>query len=290
MSGLRARAQRLLAEEDPIEKPTPATKRRDPIFLWGKLILRSLVYLQTVRAEMIEEFLCGRDNNNNKPNNRQNNKNSNKIDSKPSQPWSPDQMNHFGIGNPLPTSTTRKFLVTLAKCLHPASQLIMRAGKGSYWWTCHDCGARWNRVALKSDESVCRVFVDKDAPLLWAKNGMATHLPTQLPPPKSQPHRATIEVEIVWRSAWSDFPEPTPEPTRTKAPSAPTTPGASSSSRSQERRRSASVRRQAPESVVKIEKESRRQMEVDARTVTIRSDDSDDFEEINPVSPLQASQ
>ncbi|CAE8697324.1 unnamed protein product [Polarella glacialis] len=274
---LRARAQRLIENESQAENSQKKNLvKREPIQLWQKLILRALVYIQTVRQEMVEEHLCSRSSDAPLP--QAKNKKHADSKNKTSQPWTPEQIHHFGIGNPLPSSNTRKFLKSLSVCRHPASQLVMRAGKGSFWWACHDCGARWNRIDTKTNEPVCRVFVDENAPLLWAKNGMATYLPTQLPPPKSQLHRETIEVEIVWTSV--------AKPRQTTSPPA-TGPDASSSSNRAappERPRSASVRRRATESVATIENESKRQMEVDARVVSIQSDDSGDFEEINPVT------
>ena len=57
-----------------------------------------------------------------------------------------------GIGQPLPRSKACKsWPKEPLDCAHEESQLRQRGSKDSFWWTCLQCGSRWQRVEWEPD-------------------------------------------------------------------------------------------------------------------------------------------
>ena len=51
---------------------------------------------------------------------------------------------------PLPRSTARKHDVEPNRCQRPVEKIRARGGM-TYWWTCEDCGSRWERTAAPEE-------------------------------------------------------------------------------------------------------------------------------------------
>ena len=54
--------------------------------------------------------------------------------------------NLTGVGHRLSNSVARNWPMDTRTCSHPMTQMVACGNASAYWWTCHNCGARWNRV------------------------------------------------------------------------------------------------------------------------------------------------
>ena len=62
-----------------------------------------------------------------------------------------------GIGRPLKRSTAcATWRYTPSECQHDDDKLRQRGSKDQFWWTCLDCGSRWERVEWQADEQINR--------------------------------------------------------------------------------------------------------------------------------------
>ena len=60
-----------------------------------------------------------------------------------------------GIGQPLSRSVACKtWHAEPAVCAHSDDKLRQRAGRGHFWWTCLDCGSRWERLEAQQDRQI----------------------------------------------------------------------------------------------------------------------------------------
>ncbi|CAK9075796.1 Uncharacterized protein SCF082_LOCUS36656 [Durusdinium trenchii] len=60
-----------------------------------------------------------------------------------------------GIGQPLSRSVACKtWHAEPAACAHSDDKLRQRAGRGHFWWTCLDCGSRWERLEAQQDRQI----------------------------------------------------------------------------------------------------------------------------------------
>lgn len=112
-----------------------------------------------------------------------------------------------GIGNPLPRSRAHvQWNFEPKDCVHDEDRLRQRGAKDSFWWTCLDCGARWERVEWAPDKKV------NEGKAMSSTDGaqeemeeMATSTqviltnstiayPEKLPPPKSRPELNSLVI------------------------------------------------------------------------------------------------
>ena len=62
-----------------------------------------------------------------------------------------------GIGRPLKRSTAcATWRYTPSECQRDDDKLRQRGSKDQFWWTCLDCGSRWERVEWQADEQINR--------------------------------------------------------------------------------------------------------------------------------------
>ena len=60
-----------------------------------------------------------------------------------------------GIGQPFPRSKACKaWPKEPLDCAHEEDQLRQRGSKDSFWWTCLQCGRRWQRVEWEPDQEI----------------------------------------------------------------------------------------------------------------------------------------
>ncbi|CAK9108665.1 Copia protein [Durusdinium trenchii] len=106
-----------------------------------------------------------------------------------------------GLGQELPRSKANKtWAQEPTTCAHDEDKLRMRAGRGQHWWTCLDCGARWQRLEWEMDKALnTGASSSQDAPtpveqeiVSYAKNP-----PRTLPGPRHRPEVPALTLEPV---------------------------------------------------------------------------------------------
>ncbi|CAK8990413.1 Integrase catalytic domain-containing protein, partial [Durusdinium trenchii] len=110
-----------------------------------------------------------------------------------------------GIGRPLKHSTAcATWRYTPSECQHDDDKLRQRGSKDQFWWTCLDCGSRWERVEWQADEEINRrsgARSSTENPATPTPIEIMTHsdnpYPQKLPPPKSRPELATLIVKDI---------------------------------------------------------------------------------------------
>jgi hypothetical protein len=91
------------------------------------------------------------------------------------------------IGQPLPRSQAQKqWNREVETCIHEEEYIRHRAGKGHFWFTCLQCGGRWERLQAPSSSST-QVVTTTAAP---------ESFPSYLPPPRSRPDLKTQKVTV----------------------------------------------------------------------------------------------
>ena len=109
-----------------------------------------------------------------------------------------------GIGQPLPRSTASKtWPCEPSECAHEEDQLRQRGAKNSFWWTCLNCGSRWERLEWAPDQEINSgkgvASSSKEttgasrSTTVTASSSVA--YPGRLPPPRSRPELATLVIE-----------------------------------------------------------------------------------------------
>ena len=122
-----------------------------------------------------------------------------------------------GIGRPLKRSTAcATWRYTPSECQRDDDKLRQRGSKDQFWWTCLDCGSRWERVEWQADEEINRrsgARSSTENPATPTPIEIMTHsdnpYPQKLPPPKSRPELATLIVKDI--TAQSGMATPRPE-------------------------------------------------------------------------------
>ncbi|CAL1141018.1 unnamed protein product, partial [Cladocopium goreaui] len=91
------------------------------------------------------------------------------------------------IGKPLSRSKAQTaWNREVSECIHEEEYLRHRAGKGHFWYTCLQCGGRWER--LQSQASSSTQVIETTVP--------AENFPKFLPAPRSRPDLKTQKVTI----------------------------------------------------------------------------------------------
>ena len=76
------------------------------------------------------------------------------------------------------------------QCPHEAEYLRHRAGRGHFWFTCLQCGGRWERTELPSSSTTSA----STSTVIQVKGSGS--FPKYLPPPRSRPELPTHLVEV----------------------------------------------------------------------------------------------
>ncbi|CAL1150714.1 unnamed protein product, partial [Cladocopium goreaui] len=106
-----------------------------------------------------------------------------------------------GIGQPLPRSKACKsWPKEPLDCAHEESQLRQRGSKDSFWWTCLQCGSRWQRVEWEPDMELNAGAASSgeyrgSAGTEKIQTSSKVAYPSRLPPPRSRPNLTTLVVE-----------------------------------------------------------------------------------------------
>lgn len=106
-----------------------------------------------------------------------------------------------GIGKPLSRSTTcTNWPSQPLECAHVADRLRQRGTKGCFWWTCLDCGSRWERVEWQADAEVNMNLPQSSQTMVRSSTlEVNTHskvpYPQLLPPPKSRSDLPCLSLE-----------------------------------------------------------------------------------------------
>ena len=95
----------------------------------------------------------------------------------------------MGIGKQLSRSKAQKnWNHSMEDCTHEAKYLRHRAGRGRYWWTCLQCGCRWERIETASSSL-------SNHPVEAWQDG-EIDLPKTVPAPRSRQDVQDREVQV----------------------------------------------------------------------------------------------
>ncbi len=95
------------------------------------------------------------------------------------------------IGHPLTQSKAQQnWNREVDQCPHEAEYLRHRAGRGHFWFTCLQCGGRWERTEIPSSSTTSA----STSTVIQVKGSGS--FPKYLPPPRSRPELPTHMVEV----------------------------------------------------------------------------------------------
>lgn len=161
----------------PISPPSqskPATTRR-------RLVLALLMMMSNTRHTMAMEYLLK------KPIQAPAEDEDQKDIKKDRKSKDPKSVVRQAIGKPLSRSKAQTaWNREVSECIHEEEYLRHRAGKGHFWYTCLQCGGRWER--LQSQASSSTQVIETTVP--------AENFPKFLPAPRSRPDLKTQKVTI----------------------------------------------------------------------------------------------
>ena len=106
-----------------------------------------------------------------------------------------------GIGQPLPRPKACKdWPKEPLQCAHEEDQLRQRGSKDSYWWTCLQCGSRWQRLEWEPDHEISAGAASSgdfrgSTAAEVIQTASKVPYPSRLPPPRSRPDLTTLVVE-----------------------------------------------------------------------------------------------
>ena len=140
---------------------------------WKRMIITILMLLRNTRQEMLMEYLTQRipEPEETKPleNKRKKNKG---LD--------PEAKVRVGIGKPLSRSVAEKeWNYAVEDCERDPDYLTHRAGRGHFWFTCLQCGARWERLETSQSSSSTSLVVEP----VKGKHSKQAY-PKEVPPPR----------------------------------------------------------------------------------------------------------
>ena len=162
------------------EAPAGGQKAERAQRSWRRLMIALFLTISSIRQEMVTEYLHRRIP---QPEDTEKTK-------EPKEPArktkDPNYKIRQAIGAPLTRSTAQKsWNKTVDECIHEEEYLRHRASKGHYWFTCLQCGGRWERLEAAASSSTQIV-----------ETATRASYPTFLPPPRSRPDLPTYRVLV----------------------------------------------------------------------------------------------
>ena len=180
MASLLRSLRNQLVEQD-TEKTEESSRPKDSVNPWRRLVLALMMLLSTTRSEMVMEYLITK-----RGTMAIEDLEEKKKDLTGRKKKDPDTKIRQGIGKPLNRSQAHKKLNReIEECSHEEEYMRHRAGKGHYWYTCLQCGGRWERLETTSSSSTQVVQTTQ------------SNYPTYLPPPRSRPDLPTHKVTVI---------------------------------------------------------------------------------------------
>ena len=130
------------------EAPAGGQKAERAQRSWRRLMIALFLTISSIRQEMVTEYLHRRIP---QPEDTEKTK-------EPKEPArktkDPNYKIRQAIGAPLTRSTAQKsWNKTVDECIHEEEYLRHRASKGHYWFTCLQCGGRWERLEAAASSS-----------------------------------------------------------------------------------------------------------------------------------------
>ncbi len=210
---LRQQVEKMVAADDDWEMPaTPAMvakKTQKAIQGWSLLIMRLMWYVAVKTKEtVIEKWMMEVSRSSapaSMPPPGQAVRTGKKVDHKATKAG----LNHTMIGEPLTPSVARSFPMAREVCGHQPDYLVAKGNAKAYWWTCTQCGSRWERLTdqemakkistLVDEEPDPKGKMDKNAKTITPKGRLAgTGYPSEIPAmhmPHQMPARVITAVE-----------------------------------------------------------------------------------------------
>ena len=186
---------------------------------WKRLVRTLLFMLATARQQMMLDYIVKRED---EPAN-QPSSSTTPVKKKKDKNLPVNQ----GLGRPLPRSKAQaKFCREPEECNHRSDALRCRANSKATWWTCLDCGSRWQRPAEDPKTTRSTTFeVDEKAAKI--KNRQGQEFPRYLPAPRGRLQQGYRQVEVDPTGKPKTITQPhqqteetassPPKPTRTEA-------------------------------------------------------------------------
>lgn len=203
-----SRISKWLSEDDQQDAQASSSgKKRTPpeklVSYWRRMVMMVMRVYMDVLMQSAMDYLMSRNQPIKNAKNKDKKGNGSKDKSKP--PASLGKVRR-GIGNPLPRSRAHvQWHCEPKDCAHEEDRLRQRGAKDSFWWTCLDCGARWERVEWSPDKKVnegkamSSTDAAQDDSSMTASSvviltNSSVAYPEKLPPPKSRPELNSLVI------------------------------------------------------------------------------------------------
>ena len=183
MSSLMQSCRQLVTKESSSRgPPSGSSGKSKPAMMWRRLVLALMMMMANTRHTMAVEYLIKKPMK--MPDEEDEAVTKKKEIRKTKDPQAPIRR---AIGQPLSRSQAqKKWNREVEACPHEEEYIRHRAGKGHFWFTCLQCGGRWERLQAPSSSST-QVVTTTAAP---------ESFPTYLPPPRSRPDLKTQKVTV----------------------------------------------------------------------------------------------
>ncbi|CAE7204904.1 unnamed protein product, partial [Symbiodinium pilosum] len=168
----------MVEEEYPEPQPQRRMGTQRALATWKRMAQTILLMLATARQQMVVDQLVKK---NNEP---ELNPPSSSTSSFKGQKKAKDAPVNQGLGKPLTRSKAHaKFNKEPSECNRRSDALRCRANSKATWWTCTDCGSRWQRPEEDPSSTATTSFqVDEKAKKV--KNAQGQEFPKFLPAPR----------------------------------------------------------------------------------------------------------
>ena len=219
---LHSRANQLLFKAPPEARVGTSPEKRSAKASagWKRLVLAIFLIFKNARSEMVMEYLRSRE-----PEyfDAQGDEIKEKKKHTRGKGMDPETVLRMGIGKPLTRSVAQKdWQFTTDICPHKSVFLRHRAGRGQHWFTCLQCGARWERLLLGESSASSSTMA---VPATSNPQGY----PKTIPPPRYRTDlNQNVEIKVLAKSK-AQMPIP---PTKTRGRSVETVQGLRAEQRS----------------------------------------------------------
>ena len=180
----------MVEEEYPEPQPQRRMGTQRALATWKRMAQTILLMLATARQQMVVDQLVKK---NNEP---ELNPPSSSTSSFKGQKKAKDAPVNQGLGKPLTRSKAHaKFNKEPSECNRRSDALRCRANSKATWWTCTDCGSRWQRPEEDPSSTATTSFqVDEKAKKV--KNAQGQEFPKFLPAPRGRLGQGYRQVEL----------------------------------------------------------------------------------------------
>ena len=157
--------------------------------MWKRLTRAILLMLATARSQMAVDYLTKRGEEQKDPP-------SSSTAAFPRAKKGKEEPINQGLGKPFRRfKAQNKFAKEPEGCNHRPDALRCRANSKATWWTCLDCGSRWQRPQEDPKKTPSTTFVvNEQADKI--KNARGQEFPRYLPAPRGRLHQGYRQVEF----------------------------------------------------------------------------------------------